>query len=148
MAFINKSSRDVRSPGLYDEIASKYRLQPAAINSKITPRNEPSSKPALRLSFSLTSPTYSWLRILSCGIPVRLGIEPRHGAVMMQRTDAVEGAAAAPDLLHLARQRDRVGRVIPAGQRERENTIRIQSVQQKITPADRGRALGALEEAV
>jgi hypothetical protein len=37
---------------------------------------------------------------------------------MMQRTDSVERTATAPDLLHLARQRDRVGRVISAGQRE------------------------------
>jgi len=51
-------------------------------------------------------------------IPVGLGIEPRHGAVMMQRTDSVERTATAPDLLHLARQRNRVGRVISAGQRE------------------------------
>lgn len=41
---------------------------------------------------------------------------------MMQRTDSVERTAAAPDLLHLARQRDRVGPVIPAGQREHTNT--------------------------
>lgn len=57
---------------------------------------------------------------------------------MVQRTDSVEGAAAAPDLLHLARQRHRVGRVIPAGQ-ERNARARAGLREESNRAADRAR---------
>ena len=50
---------------------------------------------------------------------VAAGSQPSHRAVVLQGAEAVERAAAAPDLLHLARQRHAVGPVVPANRERR-----------------------------